>query len=152
MNKESLRRKNFAPDDFFVSTKAKELKINNVTDNVNILTCLNKVADKLQEIRDKINAPITINSAYRCPEVNKTVGGSPSSWHQQGLAVDINAKGYTQDQLVKWIRDSKISVDKCFVERGCVHIQFNLNDEKNRNFFGTAELVKGEWKVKLITI
>ena len=147
MNKESLTRKNFKPVDFFVSDKAKQLKINNETDNLNILTCLNKVADKLQEIRDKIGVPITINSAYRCPEVNKAVGGSATSWHQQGLAADINAKGYTQEQLVRWIKDQKISVDKCFVERGCVHLQFNLHDSKNRNFFGTAELVNGKWVV-----
>ena len=147
MNKESLTRKNFKPADFFVSDKAKELKINNETDNLNILTCLNKVADKLQEIRDKIGVPITINSAYRCPEVNKAVGGSSTSWHQQGLAADINAKGYTQEQLVHWIKDQKISVDKCFVERRCVHLQFNLHDSKNRNFFGTAELVNGKWVV-----
>lgn len=148
MNKESLTRKNFKPADFFVSDKAKQLKINNETDNLNILTCLNKVADKLQEIRDKIGVPIIINSAYRCPEVNKAVGGSATSWHQQGLAADINAKGYTQEQLVRWIKNQKISVDKCFVERGCVHLQFNLQDSKNRNFFGTAELVNGKWVVK----
>lgn len=147
MNKESLTRHNFKPADFFASYKAKQFKINNEPDNLNILTCLNKVADKLQEIRDKIGVPIIINSAYRCPEVNKAVGGSATSWHQQGLAADINAKGYTQEQLVRWIKDQKISVDKCFVERGCVHLQFNLQDSKNRNFFGTAELVNGKWVV-----
>lgn len=153
---ESLNRKNFKPKDFYDSStvKARESdkiignEIDNLPKSQSVLICLNKTADKLQEIRDKIKVAIILTSVYRCEALNKAVGGSKSSWHMQGLAADINAVGYSPLELVKWIKASNISVDKCFVETGCVHIQFNLNESKNRNFFGYAERINGEWIVK----
>lgn len=48
-----------------------------------------ELVNRLQRVRDKINQPIKINSAYRCPEHNKAVGGKENSAHVKGLAVDI---------------------------------------------------------------
>lgn len=144
---EDLARKNFGANEFIHSDTAKKLKIDN-TPNGSVLVGLMKVADKIQQIRDYIGVSISINSGYRCAALNKAVGGSSTSKHMQGLGIDCNAKGYTQDEFVKKIKESKISVDKCFVERGCVHIQFCLDDSKNKNFFGTAERINGKWIVK----
>jgi len=44
---------------------------------------------KLQKLRDDLNASIHINSAYRCPEHNKAVGGETHSQHMIGNATDI---------------------------------------------------------------
>lgn len=49
-----------------------------------------KLVDKLQKLRDKINKPLVINSAYRCPERNEQVGGAKDSQHLYGKAVDIS--------------------------------------------------------------
>ena len=35
------------------------------------------------------NLPIHVNSGYRCPELNRAVGGAQNSMHMQGLAADI---------------------------------------------------------------
>ena len=43
----------------------------------------------LQPLRDAFNAPIIVNSGYRSQQVNKAVGGVPSSQHVRGEAVDI---------------------------------------------------------------
>lgn len=43
----------------------------------------------LQELRDLINAPLTINSGFRCVTHNARVGGSPTSQHLLGRAADI---------------------------------------------------------------
>ena len=40
--------------------------------------------------------PLVINSGYRSPEVNKAVGGSPTSNHLTGCAVDIRCYGIEQ--------------------------------------------------------
>lgn len=45
---------------------------------------------RLQQLRDFLNVPIIINSAYRCEERNKQVGGSKNSLHKEGKAVDIS--------------------------------------------------------------
>lgn len=49
------------------------------------------LVDKIQEFMN-INGytKAIISSGYRCPEHNKTVGGSSSSTHTQGRAVDIS--------------------------------------------------------------
>jgi zinc D-Ala-D-Ala carboxypeptidase len=145
LNKESLRRKNFKPDIFFASTTAKKLKINNETDSQSILVCLMKTGDKLQEIRDKIDVTIIPSNIYRCELLNDAVGGSKNSWHMQGLAADINATGYTPLELQEWLKNSGISVDKCLLERNCVHVQFNLDDSKNRNLFDGVVKIDGQW-------
>lgn len=46
--------------------------------------------DQLQLIRTEMDRPFSINSAYRCKNHNKDVGGSPKSNHLKGCAVDID--------------------------------------------------------------
>lgn len=46
----------------------------------------------LEKIREHFNSPVIINSAYRTPNHNKAVGGSPSSRHLLGQAADIRVK------------------------------------------------------------
>ncbi len=43
----------------------------------------------LQPIRDRVQGPVAISSAYRCCEVNTLVGGSPTSAHCKGEAADL---------------------------------------------------------------
>lgn len=47
----------------------------------------------LNDIRRDANIPFIINSAYRTPTHNQTVGGSKNSAHLRGLAVDVRAVG-----------------------------------------------------------
>ena len=51
---------------------------------------------KLQELRNIIEAPIIINSGYRTYEHNTKVGGSAKSSHVAGLAVDIQCINSTE--------------------------------------------------------
>lgn len=44
----------------------------------------------LQDLRDKWNNSLGINSAYRCAKHNATVGGKQASRHLVGDAVDIS--------------------------------------------------------------
>lgn len=43
----------------------------------------------LEPARSKLDWPIIISSGYRCEEVNRMVGGSPTSYHRFGKAADI---------------------------------------------------------------
>lgn len=47
--------------------------------------------DKLNQAREIAGIPFVLNSAYRCEKHNKAVGGSSTSSHIKGLAVDIKA-------------------------------------------------------------
>ena len=48
-----------------------------------------ELANNLQIIRDYIDLPITILSAYRTEKHNKKVGGAKKSQHLQGKAADL---------------------------------------------------------------
>ena len=56
-------------------------------------------AQNLQTIRDFCNASIKINSGYRCPSYNKSIGGASKSQHMTGNASDIVISGCTPDQV-----------------------------------------------------
>ena len=57
----------------------------------------------LQELRDEINEPITINSACRCKDWNEQVGGAKRSQHLLGTAADIVVKGCTPAYVYEWL-------------------------------------------------
>ena len=58
-----------------------------------------KLAGELQRLRDVVNKPIRINSAYRSPEHNAKVGGAVNSQHLFGRAADITIKDFTPKQV-----------------------------------------------------
>ncbi|MDD4986592.1 MAG: D-Ala-D-Ala carboxypeptidase family metallohydrolase [Dehalococcoidales bacterium] len=43
----------------------------------------------VKELEERIGEPIKITSGYRCEKHNKAVGGSPTSSHCKGLAIDV---------------------------------------------------------------
>lgn len=55
-----------------------------------------QLVQKLQDLRDLVAVPLRVNSAARCVEHNKKVGGVPASEHVAGLAADIHAVGTTR--------------------------------------------------------
>ncbi len=65
-----------------------------------------KVANQLQYLRDYLNKPIKVNSAYRSPEHNESVGGVPKSQHILGKAADIVVSGMKTEFLYQCIEDA----------------------------------------------
>lgn len=58
-----------------------------------------QLIEKLQQLRDKIGKPITVNSGYRTPEHNAKIGGAPKSQHMLGKAADISVWGMSAKDL-----------------------------------------------------
>ena len=57
---------------------------------------LEKLHKRWNDLYGEGDDPIIINSGFRSPEVNKTVGGAPLSNHLTGCAVDIRCIGVEQ--------------------------------------------------------
>lgn len=55
-------------------------------------TVSNELMALMDALREKVGAPIVINSGARCAEHNKYIGGSKTSSHLKGLAVDIRCE------------------------------------------------------------
>jgi uncharacterized protein YcbK (DUF882 family) len=65
-----------------------------------------KLASQLQFLRDYTGRPITINSAYRCPEHNaKISGSSKKSQHMLGKAADITIQSLKPAEVFMIIED-----------------------------------------------
>ena len=58
-----------------------------------VLALVRKV---LQPLRDVYQKPMTVNSGYRCPELNRIVGGVATSQHVKGEAADIHTGNQTE--------------------------------------------------------
>jgi len=53
-----------------------------------------KVATVLQRIRDLVQVPVRVTSAYRPTIYNELIGGAPRSQHRIGAAVDFKISGF----------------------------------------------------------
>ena len=60
--------------------------------------------DILEPLRDILKEPIYINSGFRGDALNAKVGGSKTSQHSYGEAVDIRVKSKTAEQLFNIIK------------------------------------------------
>jgi len=121
------------------SHTATRLNISNTPserDLVNMKTIAEKVFEPL---RDWVGGPIAINSFYRSPELNKAIGGSQSSQHCIGCALDIDdVYGHkTNAEMYNWIKEN-LSFDQMIWEFGSdenpdwVHISY-VSEDANRN-------------------
>jgi uncharacterized protein YcbK (DUF882 family) len=85
-------------------------------------------------------APIRINSGYRSPQLNKKIGGVPTSNHLTGCAADIRVLG--MEQLIRYAAilldyadESKQEFDELLIERnryGAIWLHFAVRPRDNR--------------------
>lgn len=80
--------KYFSPEELTHSTTADRRGIDNTIPD-RLLPNITRLIDYLDKVREEFDAPISVSSGYRCPALNRAVGGSPSSQHMQGLAADL---------------------------------------------------------------
>lgn len=58
-----------------------------------------ELIEVLEQIRTHFGKPVKINSAYRTPAYNISIGGSPKSQHCLGLAADVRIVGVDPIQI-----------------------------------------------------
>ena len=107
---------NFSLEELCASSVAKKHNIKNqpTKEAIEALGCL--VQNLLQPLRDKLRRPIVVTSGYRCPELNKLVGGAKNSQHVLGQAVDIQVSGMTPRTLAEFVTRSGLVFDQMIVE------------------------------------
>ena len=101
---------------------------------------LTNICENWLEALRQAQGPLIINSGYRSPEVNKFAGGSSTSNHLTGCAVDIRVAGF--EQAVRYasilldISDgTKRDYDELFIEKnsaGRYWIHFAVRPKDNR--------------------
>ena len=112
----------FTLEELTVSPTAKKLGLsNNPTPEhiANMKYCCEKI---LEPVRAKFG-PVTVNSSYRSPLVNKAVGGSKTSQHVNGQAIDFEVKGVDNKVVADWVADN--------LEFDQVILEFYTSGDKN---------------------
>ena len=101
------------------SETAEKNKIQN-TPSVEVEQNIEELLEVLDGLREFYRKPIKITSGYRCTELNKLVGGSPTSAHVIGYAADLQpVQGSFENfkaEVLRWL-DTGIKFDQCIIER-----------------------------------
>ena len=117
------------------SNTALRLNIDNTPDNISLINMTGVASNIFEPLRLWVGGPIKINSFYRCPKLNRAIGGSKRSQHCEGRAVDIDDTfGYkTNAEMFNYIKDN-LNFDQMIWEFGddnnpaWVHISFDSID------------------------
>lgn len=123
------------------SESAKRLGISNMPTETHIAN-LKVVAERLFEpIRAHFRVPIRISSGYRSVALNRAIGGSQTSQHSSGEALDIdmdgNPHGVTNKQIFDFIRE-KLDYDQVIWEFGTdsnpdwVHVSYKVKGPQRK--------------------
>ena len=121
------------------STTAMRREIDNTPNNEQ-LDNMELVAEKVFEpLREWVGGAIKINSFFRCPELNKAIGGSSKSQHCQGQAIDIDDTYgvVANSEMYHYIKDN-LDFDQLIWEFGdddnpnWVHVSYVSEDSNRR--------------------
>lgn len=92
----------------------------------------------LDPLRRLYGKPIKINSGYRCPQLNKLVGGVTNSWHQEGNAADIHIESADEAKILFSNLQKLPSVDTVLFEHSktaqWLHVQWNMAKNPRHHF------------------
>jgi zinc D-Ala-D-Ala carboxypeptidase len=119
--------KHFTIEELIHSERARAQGIDN-TPTPESLENIKALMAGLEEVRALLGKPMLITSGYRCPELNRAVGGSKNSAHVQGFAADFVSPLFgSPRKIAEKIAASGIKFDQCIFEDMIgqwVHISF----------------------------
>ena len=126
-------------------------EINDFIKRQEVISCLTVLCREILEpLRIYLGKSIHINSGYRCPELNKAVGGAidkktgkPTSQHCFGMAADIIVAGMTPKQVCdtidKLVKMGKIKPYDQLIEEfganGWCHVSFTTKTTNRKMRF-----------------
>ena len=138
--------KHFTFSEFERSETASRLKIDNRMPELAEAHVVELVDILLDPLREAWGGPLAVTSGYRCPELNRAVGGSETSAHLAGWAADLvpasddprGVQGLV-DFAVEWLTATGLPFDQCISEKSggsrWLHIGIrNLKGEQRRQF------------------
>ena len=110
----------------------------------------------VQPVRDNFGVTV-INSGYRSGDLNYAIGGSNTSQHCKGQAVDIECPGTPNYDVAKWIEEN-LDFDQLILEfytpgipdSGWVHVSYKSEDNRKSVLTAMKENGKTIYKPNLI--
>lgn len=115
---------NFTFSELVHSDTAARYNINNMPDLKASDNLLKLIHYCLQPLRTKSGIPMVITSGYRCPQLNKRIGGSTTSHHCLGCAADFHFVGKSIAWGIDFIRKSGVPFTQLIDEGNWIHLSF----------------------------
>ena len=134
--------KNITFNEAIHSSTAKRFGIENKPNNDQIMNMIALGQMIFEALRDWVGGPIKINSMFRSEELNKVLGGSKTSQHMKGEAMDLDdTYGYkTNNEMFNWIKDN-LDYDQLIGESpdkdgnfAWIHVSYNLEHNRKETF------------------
>lgn len=129
--------KYFKVAEMLKSETAEKNKIQNIP-SAEVKQNIEKLLRVLDSLREFYGKPIRITSGFRCAELNKLVGGSPTSAHVIGYAADLQPIGDTFEnfkaEVLRWLDTSGVGFDQCIIEKSksAQWVHFGLYNRKGQ--------------------
>jgi zinc D-Ala-D-Ala carboxypeptidase len=88
---------------------------------------LAQTATRMEAVRHLLgDHTVSVSSGYRCPELNRAVGGAATSAHLAGHAVDFNCYGFGAPlEVCRAIAASDLLFDQVIEEGSWIHLSFD---------------------------
>ena len=138
------------------SHTATRLNINNIPSELDLINMKTIAQQVFEPLRKWVDGPIAINSFYRSPKLNSAIGGSTSSQHCIGCAIDIDdSYGYkTNAEMFEYIK-CNLDFDQMIWEFGSddnpdwVHVSYTSEDANRRRIL-KAKKINGKTNYTII--
>ncbi len=148
--------KNFTLQEFTKSQTAERRGIDNTPVEGHLENAKALFENVVQPVRDNFGVTV-INSGYRSGDLNYAIGGSNTSQHCKGQAVDIECPGTPNYDVAKWIEDN-LDFDQLILEfytpgipdSGWVHVSYKSEDNRKSVLTAMKENGKTVYKANLI--
>ena len=119
------------------SSKADTFNIDNWPKDADIMDNIIFTMECLDKIREEYGLPLSVSSGYRCPELNRVVGGSKTSQHMKGQAADINLGSVEKNRaFFNWCQDNinDLPIDQLIDESrySWVHLSFTKENQRHQ--------------------
>ena len=147
---------NFTIQEYIKSQTALRQGIDNTPTEEHMGNATALFRNVVQKVRDQFGVTV-INSGYRGEALNKAVGGSSTSQHCKGEAVDIECPGTSNYDVAKWIEDN-LDFDQLILEfitlgipdSGWVHVSYKSEGNRKQSLTAMKENGKTVYKPGLI--
>jgi len=133
----------FSLPEFVVSQTAIRKGIDNTPPSDAIINLQQLCIHVLEPIRKELGV-VNVSSGYRCPKLNKAIGGAATSQHTEGKAADITISGKSVAEVFEYVRHSVIEFDQMINEFDGAWLHISYNPGKNRRECMIAKKVNGK--------
>ena len=145
---------NFYYSELIHSAVALRLGISNIPNAQHQKNLIEATKKLWQPTRDLLGKSMLISSGYRSPELNDAVGGSDSSAHSIGFAIDFTSPSFGNTRkiaefLVKELNRKKIKFDQLILEfpdspSSWIHLGYKSQTGQQRGQVLTAKKIDGK--------